>query len=332
VHRLAYIALVAPLLFTCRATQPASSSSSLNSTGAAGCLPVESSSDWPSLLLLARAANIAYGDANSIEQSAKSWGFSQLSVLSQGSMSAFVASNSGCVLLAFRGTDDIRDWFTNAQVHQRLVTHGRIHTGFHGAYQALRGKVRQALAQHGAATKSLWVTGHSLGGALAGAFAYDESKGLAAQNIEIEKLATFGQPMLANVKLAKYLRSSYVGRYFRVVNERDIVARSPPIPAGYEHFGTLVWFHDGIVERYEEQALMMGNPGGDLPQVEPAEIPAALSPNQAEFDAFMQGDDDLTNDEPVFEDSDGTQPLYGGNIGVQDHSMTYYIEKIAGQL
>src|SRR5207302_2009697 len=91
--------------------------------------------------------------------------------------------------------------------------------------------------------KHLWITGHSLGGALAVVCAQDLIEN---EKLELDGIITFGQPMVAKRPLALHLGSTLRGRYAHYVNGNDLVARVPP---NFFHFGSLVWFTESGVRR-----------------------------------------------------------------------------------
>ncbi len=137
------------------------------------------------------------------------------------------------VFVAFRGTEGkLEDWTTNAQYDLVPAVGGKVHEGFWNATQSIMGDLAQALDTFCAQGQQVWLTGHSLGGALAMlATAY-----FVEQGIQPAGLYTFGQPRVGDSTFAYRLQTAYTKAY-RVVCEGDVVSCVPPQNMGYEHTG-----------------------------------------------------------------------------------------------
>ncbi|MDP6442228.1 MAG: lipase family protein [Pirellulaceae bacterium] len=152
----------------------------------------------------------------------------------------FVAAGEHAAVLAFRGTESnsLADWVTDADL--TLVDGplgGRVHEGFYDALSHVWRTIDDAVA--GLATdKPLWITGHSLGGALAVLAAarwLDADRPLAG-------LYTFGQPRVGDATFARNFNFAMKTTAFRVVNDNDLVTRMPPRSLGYSHTATFLCF------------------------------------------------------------------------------------------
>ncbi|MFE4107661.1 lipase family protein [Almyronema epifaneia] len=91
-----------------------------------------------------------------------------------------------------------------------------------------------------AADLPLYLTGHSLGGALATLAAY---KALVYR--QVTGLYTFGSPRVVQQPLAEAINADLAGRLHRVVNHNDVVPRLPPrLPPilDFHHVEQLVYF------------------------------------------------------------------------------------------
>lgn len=103
----------------------------------------------------------------------------------------------------------------------------------------------------------LRITGHSLGGAIAGLLAAYFDK----QGYTVERIVTFGQPKVANKLPEDFVLQ--VGT--RVVNNLDVVPMVPPYTPGrqYQHFGSEVILRDGpdyvYLDTHDADRLSVGD-------------------------------------------------------------------------
>ena len=123
-------------------------------------------------------------------------------------------------VLAFRGTE-ANSWIDvktdlNARFYKGEAG-VKIHTGFRDAYNQVRDQVKSAV-NNLPEGYSLYITGHSLGGALAV---------VASEDLERDSLAacyTYGSPRVGNEEFGEGIRSPI----YRIVNAADGVPRVPP--------------------------------------------------------------------------------------------------------
>ena len=224
---------------------------------------VDGDIDWQVADILGRMSKAAYLDPEEANASFRQLGFDEITPSISGSMVSYIVTLRPVTVIVFRGTDDLEDWLANLKVIAQDVPGGQIHGGFYEAYQSLRRNIHQALSE--ADPKFLWISGHSLGGALAVACAHD----LTEANVPVDGVVTFGQPMVAKADLANHL-SSRLSKYQRFINFADIVPRIPPL---FTHTGSLVWFtKDGIVRSEIEatQHVQRKRTGGRRPVGPPA--------------------------------------------------------------
>ena len=106
-----------------------------------------------------------------------------------------------------------------------------VHTGFLGELNKLWEKITPDISQH-VKDIPIWVTGHSLGGAMAT---------LAGMRHSFEKVITFGEPRVG-IHIEKAFKSKNHTRY---VNGDDPVTKLPPeLLFGYDHHGTAIHIMD----------------------------------------------------------------------------------------
>ena len=135
------------------------------------------------------------------------------------------------VIVAFRGTSNLRDWITDAQFWRRTLVEEangddcQVHDGFLDAYESIIADLSVHLREV-VGTRKVFVTGHSLGGALAILAALE----LKRQKFDIAQVYTFGQPRVGNAAFKRLYEWSLGAATFRVVHEEDIVARLPHLP------------------------------------------------------------------------------------------------------
>ena len=123
-------------------------------------------------------------------------------------------------VLVFRGTEktlgDIK-----ADAAAKLVTPAessdeKIHEGFYDAFVVVRSEIEKDLKRN--SDLPLYITGHSLGGALATV----ATRFIASDSVGA--CYTFGGPRVGNTKLQEQIKTPI----YRVVNAADVVPRLPP--------------------------------------------------------------------------------------------------------
>ncbi|MFQ4137613.1 lipase family protein [Nodosilinea sp. PGN35] len=169
---------------------------------------------------------------------------------------AFLFRKGDNLILVFKGTQQLSDWKTNLKIRLKAFTiladqeavppTGRVHRGFLDAWQSVEKQVVYYLKKWRTPQTKLWVTGHSLGGALAAVATIS----LETQGFEVSGLYTFGQPRVADWKLVNYMNARMGNRIVRYVNNNDIVPIIPPqiipwVPTRvYGHMGQFRYFND----------------------------------------------------------------------------------------
>ncbi len=139
----------------------------------------------------------------------------------------FVLESAERSVIAFRGTASALDWMTNAmarQVDYRFVEGGgRTHQGMTDIYASLRTRLFAAVWSL-PTDKPLYLTGHSLGGALAVLAAPD----LAANAGIVPSVYTYGAPRVGNWRFM-LLFNKLIPEAYRWQNAYDLVTHVPPI-------------------------------------------------------------------------------------------------------
>jgi triacylglycerol lipase len=147
-----------------------------------------------------------------------------------------IAERGNAIILAFAGTDP-GAWETLAtdfNIRPRADTD--THIGFQTALDAVQPEIRQAMDRSRQANKPLFITGHSLGAALAG---------LAARFCDIngsrpKAVYGYGMPRAGGARFQADYNGTLGQVTFRLVHGLDIVARVPPSGIGFRHVGRVL--------------------------------------------------------------------------------------------
>lgn len=135
---------------------------------------------------------------------------------------AMLISTNNFIILAFRGTEATCYKDIKSDVNAITVecdSGGMIHLGFKEAYEQVEIDIQNKLNDPQYKDKSLFITGHSLGGALATI----ASKKLTHQG-GIASCYTFGSPRVGNDIWISNIKAPL----YRVVNAADFVTMMPP--------------------------------------------------------------------------------------------------------
>ena len=209
---------------------------------------------------LVYAANLAYEPVPAnITAKAATWGFdpARVTVIAPASsvLQAVVLGGTDKVVLAFRGTrpDQLTDWMADFEIEKVSFSDyfpspdvGMVHEGFCRLLAGSWPEIQAAVSRYQDNGQPLWITGHSLGGALAtlatAAYTF-------AAREPVNGLYTFGQPRVGDLAFCTQSETHFGDIMFRFVNDEDIVTRVPPrivpgipLPSYYGHTGQLRFF------------------------------------------------------------------------------------------
>lgn len=140
-----------------------------------------------------------------------------------------VLQDAPCLIVVFRGSDEIKDWGINVRVYQNnFIEQGKVHRGFKKAYLSIRDPL---LAEFDNNDLPVFITGHSLGAALA----VLASSELYKQNF-FDSCYTFGSPRIGNPEFVHSIQSNSI---YRIINNSDVVTTIPIDFANinYHHVG-----------------------------------------------------------------------------------------------
>lgn len=146
----------------------------------------------------------------------------------------FVASDDETVVLSFRGTvrkinkfedfvDSLSQWLINFNFAQTSRNGYRVHRGFDGELNSVYREIKTMVRDHGGDRKTLLVTGHSAGGALATLAA----RRLKEDGVPVDAAFVYASPRVGDEKY----RDSYNVPLYRLEYQDDIVPHLPFPPS-----------------------------------------------------------------------------------------------------
>lgn len=164
-------------------------------------------------------------------------------LVSVNNTQAYVVGNDQHLVVAFRGSesptsiDGLKDWLLTNAANLLVLPEGdigtdfaaagvgaRFHKGFMMAladvWPALLPAVEAELKRH---DRPLWVTGHSLGGALALLASWRFFR----KFVPVHQIYTFGAPMVGNAAATAAFDKEFAGKIFRYVHLNDVVPKLP---------------------------------------------------------------------------------------------------------
>jgi len=196
-------------------------------------------------LILARACELAYfnePEGPTRFRSELGW---EARLISVDNTQVYVAEDDRSIVVAFRGSeapttlDGFKDWLVTNANNYLILPEGRSGTDFAAAgvgarfhrgflealamvWEPLQAAVNQALQ---AKERPLWITGHSLGGALALLAAWRLQRNFLA----VHEIVTFGAPMIGNEAAARAFEQEFAGKIFRYIDLEDVVPHLPSV-------------------------------------------------------------------------------------------------------
>ena len=231
----------------------------------------DSGGDPRNALFLATASDLAYlSQDNGAAEFSSKLGLNA-TLISIDNTQAYLATNDDHIVLAFRGTETpnslegLKDWLLTDAVNLLIVPSGRMgtdlaaagvgarfHQGFVDAlsesWLAVSSAVKAEVAKR---DRPLWITGHSLGGALAHLSAWMFHR----EFFNVHQVYTYGAPMIGNKDACEAIDREFKGKIFRYANSPDPVPKLPTVSLianSYVHL---------------EREMPLGSAGNDLFQV-----------------------------------------------------------------
>jgi len=184
-------------------------------------------------LVFAKFSKYAYLNPDEATAAAKKEGFNKTEFIDIDGAQAYVFYNKSDLIISCRGTQpsEMNDIMADLEVFKAdSVTGNKIHQGFKEEVDKIYESVFDIVSRR-ALTKKIWVTGHSLGGAMATILAQRlEFKG----GYDVDTLYTYGSPRAGGPKFRAWCDKHL--NHQRFVNNNDVV---PCVPTFFR------WRHSG---------------------------------------------------------------------------------------
>ena len=173
--------------------------------------------------------------------------FISVTGVSKNSAQAMLVEHKEFLCMVFRGTDESADWLDNINAFSTDALFGSFHRGFWKSVEDVWGKINKKYEELRKDKKRpLFITGHSLGGAMATIAAAR----LIHEDRPFISVYTFGQPRSMNRNAARIFNTEAGRRCYRFQNNEDMVTRTPARFMGYSHVGNCLYIDEkGTIHR-----------------------------------------------------------------------------------
>ncbi len=195
-------------------------------------------------MLLARAAQQAYLADSQLD------GYVPY-MIHRGPVEAVVFVGRDDLIVAFRGTEPLSpaDWWADLRIRKKTLNGapGKWHKGFVTALWRVQLHIETRLGFSNR-IKPIYITGHSLGGALA--VVHAAALFTKNEHDRVVEVVTFGAPRVANRASRKWLDSKYQDKITQYRIPGDRVPHLPPVWMGYHHVGRPVYLGQPTRKRW----------------------------------------------------------------------------------
>ena len=165
-------------------------------------------------------------------------GFISVFGVDKNSAQAILVEHQDYLCMAFRGTNEIADWLDNINAFATEELFGAFHRGFWNSTEDVWAPIfAKYQSLNSARKRPLFITGHSLGGAMATVAAAK----LIHLDLPFTSIYTFGQPRVMTRDTSRIYNMECMNRHFRFHNNNDLVTRVPARMMGYSHVGSYLY-------------------------------------------------------------------------------------------
>lgn len=158
------------------------------------------------------------------------------------------------ITLVFKGTDDMIDMFYNIQRMKDYIypdDTSQIHSGFirtllgNDIYEKIINSLFELIETY--KDYDIFITGHSLGGALSIIFSYL----IFSKTTKLLNIITFGGPRVGDYNFQENYNKIKNINLVKIVNKKDIITSLPVI--NYYNVGKTIWMREDNIQYYENK-------------------------------------------------------------------------------
>lgn len=186
--------------------------------------------------LFAKLSNQAYKEFGTVEKLYKKLGFTTTAYFANDGSNVYVTQNETDIVVVCRGTE-VKEWNDisadlSIALYPARIGDGKVHRGFRTYSDRVWDLVANEITN--SPDKTLWLTGHSLGAAMATLMA---RRCLLQEHLpNPEALFTYGSPRTGNRKYVNQFNENII--HHRWINDGDIVTKIP-LPIRFHHCGVM---------------------------------------------------------------------------------------------
>jgi len=198
----------------------------------------------------------------------KKWGLSEIAVIRQPSKStlpmsatrAVAANRDGATIIAFAGTDPLNllNWVSDFYLGHPKAD---VHEGFSDAAAAVWPEISELIEDASRQGRRIFLTGHSLGAAIALVIA---DRAAQEKRLKSAEIFVYGAPRVGRADFVARYNANFGSTTYRFVHGRDIVPSVPPAELGFHHVGR--YLSCGSGEKFD-LTLMGALPDTDEPSM-----------------------------------------------------------------
>jgi triacylglycerol lipase len=184
------------------------------------------------IAIFAKISAYTYQDPDQATPNFAELGYKTIKFFNHKGAQAYLLANDLERVLTFRGTEVTQPSDVLADLEAAMdpsESGGRVHQGFKGELDKLWNSIVEELDKE---NKTLYITGHSLGAAMA-------TVATSRLQHKTATLVTFGSPRVGNKEFVDTLLTAH----YRVQNNNDDVTKVPLLLMGYRHHGTNVYLN-----------------------------------------------------------------------------------------